>query len=560
MAYAFNKVDDYFRRNKTGNQGSLEKGNMGAPAPTAAAENLAKTAETSGQQGNSETGQFRAAKSANTSAIQGSLTQPATQQVQNWTTSETARAGDVTKAGEESIAKTYTPFSAGDVAKAEKGEANPLTQQINYSGKELTFNPYQVQMPAIETQQQLSGGIGGIQAALQKQRGGRYTAGMGALDASVLASSNQGMQGVRSALGGLRETARGTQQGLEQTDENLAAKAGTTASGISQAARAAVTSRSGALRAALEAKAAEEQAGKMRGVYQYQGEASNAVNADFSRGRSTGLSNYGSITADMIPGLMTRAQPKGGNVEVDYNEAAPVVPIMQKTINTTGDFSPEYINLMTTLGVTPEKMTTLTGSGYGYDSQGAVDAGQRSGENLNTQFSNLLKGGEKTRANKKKMDEINKIQKQIEDEKGILSVMEKTAKESGTLKEKAKAREKRLNDLENKILGLSKYTNKKYDLGKLRSMPGLLDSIGKDVESYQEPDSTEQIENPGEIKKPEVALGAKDQGAVDYINKNLNADPKSREYMGVQNIISTWKKTATPELLAHFQSLFPNLF
>ena len=152
MAYAFNKVDDYFRRNKTGNQGSLEKGNMGAPAPTAAAENLARTAETSGQQGNSETGQFRAAKSANTSAIQGSLTQPATQQVQNWTTSETARAGDATKAGEANITKQYQNYDANDLANAESGKTTPLTQQINYTGKELTFNPYSVQMPAIESQ------------------------------------------------------------------------------------------------------------------------------------------------------------------------------------------------------------------------------------------------------------------------------------------------------------------------------------------------------------------------------------------------------------------------
>ena len=134
----------------------------------------------------------------------------------------------------------------------------------------------------------------------------------------------------------------------------------------------------------------------MKGVYQYQGEASNAVEADYNRGLSTGLSNVGGITADMIPGLMTRAQPRGGSVEVDYNAPAPVVPITQKTINTTGDFSPEYINLMTTLGVTPDKMATLTGSGYGYDSQAASDAGLRSGENLNTQFTNLLRGGTQT--------------------------------------------------------------------------------------------------------------------------------------------------------------------
>lgn len=267
MAYAFNKVDDYFRKNKMGAQGSLEKGNMGAPAPTAAAENLAASAENSPAQGASETGQFRAAKGANTAAIQSGLTQPAQRQVQNWTTSETAKAGDVTKSGEAQIAKTYTPFNAGDVAKAEKGEANPLTQQINYSGKELTFNPYQVQMPAIESQQQLAGGVGGMQAALQKQKGGRYTAGMGALDASVLAGSNSGMQGVRSALGGLRETARGTQQNLEGTDEALATKAGTTAGTTRDAVRAAIQARTGAL-ATAQQNAANAEAQKLQAASQ----------------------------------------------------------------------------------------------------------------------------------------------------------------------------------------------------------------------------------------------------------------------------------------------------
>jgi nucleotide-binding universal stress UspA family protein len=68
------------------------------------------------------------------------------------------------------------------------------------------------------------------------------------------------MQGVRSALGGLRENARGTQQGLEQTDENLAQKASTTATGIRDTVRDAVQSRIGALsKAQQDAANAEAQ-------------------------------------------------------------------------------------------------------------------------------------------------------------------------------------------------------------------------------------------------------------------------------------------------------------
>ncbi len=142
-----------------------------------------------------------------------------------------------------------------------------------------------------------------------------------------------------------------------------------------------------------------------------------------------------------------------------------------------------------------------------------------------------VKGGEKTRANKKKMDEINKIQKQIDEEKGILSSMEKTAKESGTLKEKAKAREKRLNDLENKILGLSKYTNKKYDLGELRSMPGLLDSIGKDVESYQEQDETDTSAAPAQPMKTE--LTPEQAAAVDSLVAKIKSGSKEKGKNGL---------------------------
>jgi hypothetical protein len=103
-------------------------------------------------------------------------------------------------------------------------------------------------MPAIETQQQLAGGVGGMQAALQKQKGGRYTAGMGALDASVLAGSNQGMQGVRNALGGLQQGARETAQNLEKTDENLASKALSTGTGIRDTVRKAVQDRMGGIK------------------------------------------------------------------------------------------------------------------------------------------------------------------------------------------------------------------------------------------------------------------------------------------------------------------------
>jgi len=352
MAYAFNKVDDYFRRNKTGSEGSLQKGNMGAPAPTAAAENLAKTAETSGQQGNSETGQFRAAKSANTAAIQNSLTQPATSQVQNWTTAETAKAGDATKAGEGQITKQYQNYDPAEMTKAEAGQPNNLTQQINYTGKELTFNPYQVQMPAIESQQQLAGGVGGMQAALQKQRGGRYTAGMGALDASVLAGSNSGMQGVRGALGGLRENARGTQQQLEKTDENLAAKALATGTGTRDTVRKAIEDRIGGIKtetlAGLRTRAdqlSNQSRASFMPSFGMEGSSNPVLEAVRQNLRGQGLAEND----------VTDRMGYAGNI--DPNQF--VVQSGTKTISETPQ---SYANLAGILGIAPEALSQSYGT------------------------------------------------------------------------------------------------------------------------------------------------------------------------------------------------------
>jgi hypothetical protein len=356
MAYAFNKVDDYFRRNKTGNQGSLEKGNMGAPAPTAAAENLAKAAETSGQQGASETGQFRAAKSANTAAIQNSLTQPATSQVQNWTTSETAKAGDVTKAGEANIAKQYQNYDPAEMTKAEAGKPNQLTQQLNYTGKELTFNPYLVQQPKIETQQQLSGGIGGIQAALQKQRGGRYTAGMGALDASVLASSNSGMQGVRGALSGLQQGARETAQNLEKTDDDLTKKALDTGTGIRDTVRKAIDDRMGGIKtetlAGLQNRAnqlSQQSRASFMPSFSMEGSSNPVLEAIREDLRAQGLPEN-EVTARMA---------YAGNI--DPNQF--IVGAGTKQISETPQ---SYANLAGILGIAPETFSQSYGT-FGLD-------------------------------------------------------------------------------------------------------------------------------------------------------------------------------------------------
>lgn len=252
MAYAFSKLDDYFRRGKTGTSGgNLERGTSGAPPPTVQAQNLAKTAETSTEQGNAGAASaYRAAKTADTSGIQSRLSQPAEQQAKNWTDQAERGAGEYRAAGDTAIGKTYQAYDPKNLAGAEKGESGAtanLQQQTGYTGKELTFQPFQVEAPKLDTSSMLAGGVGGVQAALQ-QKGGRYTPGMAALDASVLTGNKQALAGLQGKLGGIQQTAREKKTELEGTDEAMATKAQTRADEIRNATKTAIQSRLGALR------------------------------------------------------------------------------------------------------------------------------------------------------------------------------------------------------------------------------------------------------------------------------------------------------------------------
>lgn len=263
MAYAFSKLDDYFRRGKTGQAtGSLEKGAAtGAPPPTVQAQNLAKTAETSAEQGNAgAAGAYRAAKSADTSGIQSRLSQPAEQQAKNWTTEAEKQAGEYTATSQQRMGETYKPFETGNIAKAEAGESgatSALQQGLGYTGSELSFQPFQLEAPKLDTSSMLAGGVGGVQAALQK-KGGRYTPGMAALDASVLTGNKQALAGLQGKLGGIQQAAREKKTALEGTDEAMAAQAKGRADAIREATKAALQTRMGALREAQQAQFAEQ--------------------------------------------------------------------------------------------------------------------------------------------------------------------------------------------------------------------------------------------------------------------------------------------------------------
>jgi hypothetical protein len=250
MAYAFDKVDDYFRRSKEGQRGSLQRGTTGAPPPTAAAEAVAKQAETSAELGNADTSAYKANRMASQAAAQSALTQPAQRQAQAWEQGETAKAGEFKAEGEKRIGETYKPWTPESLSGIESGNQEAMQrgrEQVGYTGKELTFQPYQASAPQIDTSSMLRGGVGGLQAALQKGKGGRYTAGMGALDASLMAGNRGAMQGLQTKMGDIYQGAREKKASLEQTDEQLAQKALETGTGTASAVRKALEDRFGAI-------------------------------------------------------------------------------------------------------------------------------------------------------------------------------------------------------------------------------------------------------------------------------------------------------------------------
>jgi len=338
MAYAFNKVDDYFRRGKTGAIGnSLQKGTEGAPAPTAAANTLAKTAETSAEQGNADTNAFRAAKDSNTAAIASSLQQPTQRQAASWGETEQAKANEFLAGGQKKISETYKPLDQQNIGKAESGDTaatNQLTQQLNY--KPMEFSPYSVQMPAFE-QQQLAGGVGGLQAALQKQRGGRYSQGMAALDASVLAGNRGAMQNLQQGLGNIYQGAREKQATLEQTDENLATQSKTKSEETAKAVRDALQARSGTLQSAMQAKA-DAEAARLSEASRQDANPNAAMAAEMAR---KGYSQQ------EIQGTLANM----GQYSAGYNPNA-----MMNTAEAT--YAPEldqgYLNLTKILGIAPQ--------------------------------------------------------------------------------------------------------------------------------------------------------------------------------------------------------------
>jgi hypothetical protein len=262
MAYAFSKLDDYFRRNKTGTTGgNLQRGTSGAPPPTVQAQNLAKSAETSTEQGNAGAASaYRAAKGSDTSAIQSRLSKPAEEQAANWSDMAERGAGEYRAEADKTIGQTYQAFDPKDIAGAEAGTAGAagkLSSQVGYTGKEATFQPFQVEAPKLDTSSMLSSGVGGIQGSLQ-QKGGRYTPGMAALDASVMAGNKQAMAGLQNKLGGIVQGAREKKTALEGTDEAMAAKAQTRADEIKAATKTALQSRLGALREAQQGQFNEQ--------------------------------------------------------------------------------------------------------------------------------------------------------------------------------------------------------------------------------------------------------------------------------------------------------------
>jgi hypothetical protein len=388
MAYAFDKVDDYFRRNKQGGQGSLQRGTTGAPPPTAAAESVAKAAETSAEMGNADTSAFRANQGASQAAAQSALTQPAQRQAQAWEQGEQKKAGEFKAEGEKNIGETYKPWNPADLSGIESGNQEAMQrgrEQVGYTGKEMTFQPYQASAPQLDTTSMLRGGVGGLQAALQKGKGGRYTAGMGALDASLMAGNKDAMQGLQAQLGDVYQGAREKKEQFEQTDEQLAKKALEQGTSTSKAAKEALKSRAGELRKLAEAQAKTEFDKQMSGIY---GDEMNAIRAQ------QGLYNdaFGSKIGGTPFDLRQLMRPQGPSDEdVAYKMYAPV---SQRNVSVAPQMGAGFTNISNVLGETPQASQALTGSGFGFDRNMVLQKGGAAGQDLMNRYRQMLQGGD----------------------------------------------------------------------------------------------------------------------------------------------------------------------
>lgn len=374
MAYAFDKVDDYFRRNKQGYKGSLERGTTGAPPPTAAAEAVAKKGETSAEIGNADTSAFRGNRGASQTATTGALTNPAQRQATAWEQGEQAKAGEYRTAGEQKIGETYKEWTPETLTGIESGNQEAMQrgrEQVGYTGTELAFQPYQVADANIDTTSMTRGGVGGLQAALQKNRGGRYTAGMGALDASLLAGNREAMQGLQTKLGDIYEGTRKTKQDLEQTDEQLTQKALEKGSGIASTVKGALGSRMGTLKELYGKKVADE----AKRLEDQSRTSANAQDAMVSALMAQGLTGMQALDALGIgpnsADINQRAQLYMPQVtrdifNQDRNLSRYVTSGPQKTytMNPTQD----YANVANVLGVNPETISATYGT-YGIDQQ-----------------------------------------------------------------------------------------------------------------------------------------------------------------------------------------------
>lgn len=363
MAYAFNKIDDYFRRNKSGGQGSLDRGNAGAPPPTQAANGLARTAETSAEQGNSGTSQYRAARGADTSGIASRVSEPARQQSQTWNENANKLASDFTANTNKQISQTYKPFDANDIKAVEVGStdaANRVRQQMAYTGNEIQVSPFAMEAPKLDSSASLSGGVGGISAALQ-QRGGRYTPGMAALDASVMAADKTGLQGIRSNLANMNEANRTTAMNLSQTDENLAKGAKSQAVNTSNLVRQSLYDRL----PQIQAMYAPRNQAEAQKLSEQSRAAANPQDALMNALKARGLTSDEALKL-YNPSFRSLLSGYGG---VKEEQLAPT-DMSKYLVTNTGagqyqsQIAPEYQNIASILGITAQPQN------YSYDTYG----------------------------------------------------------------------------------------------------------------------------------------------------------------------------------------------
>lgn len=254
MAYAFTKLDEYLRGRKGGS--ALPGSQSIGKGPTLPSGGGAKTSTGTQQTAGESTARsiFEKSGREGLGATVNRIVQPAAR-TQDAILAKYGAGGSTWKAGEEEKIKgQFATPSEGEISKTVDLAAGGDTSAAENLRGQLTVQPYtpptppQPEVGSLTPSEYLrSGDVGSY---LQKTSGGRYTQGMGLIDA-LQASKQRAGAVIGRTLGGMQSNVRGVYEGMGASLPGLAETAKTLQESRRDAIKQAIESRRGTLDQAI---------------------------------------------------------------------------------------------------------------------------------------------------------------------------------------------------------------------------------------------------------------------------------------------------------------------